>query len=160
MNEELRWAYAAGLVDGEGCISISRHSYSAKKRPGLSRYTVSIAVAMNDPESVAEIADLWGKAPRIGRATINGGRGKKYQVAPHCVELNSVAAVERVLLRMLPYLKAKKEQAQVVLDACVYLQAYLHKHQVPDEVRAQWEQQYQRCRALKVRNASVVVLAA
>lgn len=159
MDDDLRWAYAAGLVDGEGCISIQRHFYSHKKRPGLSRYNVNISVAMNDPEGIAEIAHLWGTSMRADRATVPGN-GRSYRTLMFRTYVSRVTEVERILSRLLPYLRAKRAQATVVLEACRDIRSYLHKHDIPQEVRERWDQQYEECRALKIRNASEVIFPA
>jgi hypothetical protein len=155
MDQELRWAYAAGLVDGEGCVSVCRGSRPAKKRPGVYRYHVGLTVAMNDPESVRELADLWGR--RFVQRTSNiHGKGKVYRQSSWITDVSNCAEVARLLNRMMPYLRAKKSQAQVVLAAISLIQAHFHKHYVPVEALAEMDRLYAECKALKKRNASVV----
>jgi hypothetical protein len=51
------WAYAAGLVDGEGCIAIVR-SFEADR--GRYQYGVQVVVSNRDREVLDWMRSLWG----------------------------------------------------------------------------------------------------
>ena len=51
------WAYAAGFVDGEGCISVSR-SFAARR--GRYQYGVQVAVANGDRGVLDWLNETWG----------------------------------------------------------------------------------------------------
>jgi len=51
------WAYAAGFVDGEGCIAIGR---SFEPRRGRFYYTVQVVVTNRDRGVLAWMQETWG----------------------------------------------------------------------------------------------------
>jgi|SRR5439155_26390549 len=51
------WAYAAGFVDGEGCIAVVR-SFEAKR--GRYQYGVQVVVANRDRDVLTWMRDTWG----------------------------------------------------------------------------------------------------
>jgi hypothetical protein len=155
MDEELRWAYAAGLLDGEGCVSIHRNQYSGKRRPDSPRYHVAVQVGMSDPESIQEVADLWGR-PMSKRTNNVKGMGRTYTSTLYLVNASAVADVARLLGRMLPYLRAKRTQAVAALAACEAIQAHFQQHNIPADVLDHLSRLHDECKALKVRNASLV----
>jgi hypothetical protein len=55
--KETDWAYAAGFVDGEGCIAITRE-YVAKRRRFY--YGVAVVVANRDRSVLDWMHSLWG----------------------------------------------------------------------------------------------------
>jgi hypothetical protein len=55
--EPTDWAYAAGLVDGEGCISVSR---SFEPRRGRYQYGVQVVVANGDRRVLDWLQQTWG----------------------------------------------------------------------------------------------------
>jgi hypothetical protein len=63
------WAYAAGFVDGEGCISIVRSFVAAR---GRYYYSVQVVVANRDRAVLEWFKTVWGGwvvvVPRHGRA--------------------------------------------------------------------------------------------
>lgn len=55
--EPTDWAYAAGFVDGEGCISVSR---SFSTRSGRYQYGVQVVVANRDRGVLDWMQGIWG----------------------------------------------------------------------------------------------------
>lgn len=55
--EPTDWAYAAGFVDGEGCISVSR---SFEPRRGRYQYGVQVVVANGDRRALDWLQQIWG----------------------------------------------------------------------------------------------------
>ena len=51
------WAYAAGFVDGEGCIAVVR-SFEPKR--GRYQYGVQVVVANRDRDVLTWMRDTWG----------------------------------------------------------------------------------------------------
>lgn len=104
MNQEILYAYLAGIIDGEGCISI-------RKLPRkYLYYNPMIEVGMTVRAPIDLLAktfgnSVWYEVPR------NQGRWKnqhKWRVAGK--------NVIPVLNAILPYLTVKKEQALVALE--------------------------------------------
>jgi hypothetical protein len=55
--EATDWVYAAGFVDGEGCIAVSR---SFETRRGRYQYGVQVVVANRDREVLDWMQATWG----------------------------------------------------------------------------------------------------
>lgn len=121
-QEELDYAYAAGLIDGEGCIGIYHNSHNGN-------YQLRIAVEMTDKSGLDVLESLFGgkwyfraaKAPRKARyiwMTFNNNASK-------------------VLETLMPYLRVKKKQAEVALkgDWISYSKKKMPLHQ--QEIRIQ-----------------------
>jgi hypothetical protein len=51
------WAYAAGFVDGEGCIAVSRSFIPARNKYG---YSVQVVVANRDRPVLEWMQESWG----------------------------------------------------------------------------------------------------
>lgn len=56
-HKETDWAYAAGLVDGEGCIAIVR-SFVAQR--AKYQYGVAVVVANRERNVLEWLRQLWG----------------------------------------------------------------------------------------------------
>ncbi len=63
------WAYAAGFVDGEGCIAISR-SYVPKRNRFF--YGVQVVVANRDRSVLDWLRELWGGWVVVNASTLRG----------------------------------------------------------------------------------------
>lgn len=98
-------AYIAGLFDGEGSIHVARlHGTSGK-----SYYRIVAQVDMTDDRAIRLIE-------KMGYGSIYVGKPKPPNRAGcfHWVTVNKQAA--EFLLKILPYLRIKKEQAYVALQ--------------------------------------------
>ena len=62
----LDWAYAAGFVDGEGCIAITRSFVAARDKYA---YSVAVVVSNNERVVLDWMRDLW-HGPMDGRTVI------------------------------------------------------------------------------------------
>lgn len=105
-DQEIGWT--AGVVDGEGCIALYRHSQSGKK--GFSYY-LSVKVSQVDARLPRRLQEMWG-----GRF-----RPQSWQKRPvhhrQAWEWTVDGEAARDLLRaILPLLVVKKEQAEVALE--------------------------------------------
>jgi hypothetical protein len=104
-------AWAAGIVDGEGCISI-RRAYVAKDRLGKSRtskpqYALYLAVGNTDPRMPQKLCDMFGGS------LVNKTR---QQVRRPIFEWRVFASnAGRILAEIRPYLVIKGEQADIAL---------------------------------------------
>lgn len=110
---EVEKAYLAGLVDGEGCISITSSSTPNKKSCSFS---VSLSVSNTDIELLNHIVAITG----IGKITLSSRSRKSRELFPQWkpVYLWRVFAVEMRLLLpiILPYLVGKRQRAQLVTE--------------------------------------------
>lgn len=96
-----RLAYAAGLIDGEGCIGIYRNSHNGN-------YQLRIAVEMVESSGLQELHSLFG-----GRWYFKTGTEVR---RPRCSWMVFNSAAEAALRLILPYLRVKRPQAELGLS--------------------------------------------
>lgn len=105
---EIEKAYYAGIMDGEGCISIYHQPKPGS--PDILRYNVRIQVGMTDSRAVRKMYDQYGgtvytrlksKNPNWKLSTMWYLTGKR---------------VTRFLLDIYPYLILKTGQAELALE--------------------------------------------
>lgn len=96
-------AYFAGIVDGEGAISICR-KLNPKRQDGTHLYTCVLQVGMTKPEAIRALQTAFGG--RVYRA-----KARKANHSPVFywrIEANGAASVLRQLV---PFLRIKQRQA-------------------------------------------------
>lgn len=99
-------AWAAGIIDGEGCISIVRMKPSANY-PHL-RYELRIAVKMIHKPTVERIKSIFGR----GTITVRHRANQRNQFN-WLVGIHNASAVLRLVL---PYLVTKRAEAELGLE--------------------------------------------
>jgi LAGLIDADG endonuclease len=106
MNEltEIQKAYIAGFFDGEGCISILKHFAGGKHKS--STYALTVILSQNGTIPLFEMLELTGVGS-IHEKTQNPGS--------YNWQIRSIDASDFLKL-ILPYLKCKKEQAEVAIE--------------------------------------------
>jgi hypothetical protein len=102
-------AWAAGIIDGEGCISIFK--CSPKSKPGSQRsYTLYVRVGNSSFPMTKKLQRLFGGG--IGFRPAGRWKSKlpeyKWNVSTH----KAVSCLKLIL----PYLVAKKDQAEVGIE--------------------------------------------
>lgn len=97
MKDSAKLAYAAALIDGEGCINISLHNQG---------FVVQIKVAMKDPGAITFMNENFG-----GNVTkyMQKNWGEMFQWS------TSGKKCKELLLGIAPFLQVKKQQAEVAL---------------------------------------------
>lgn len=106
----LKWAYIAGLMDTDGSFMIhKRENHNGMKSPN---YISKISYGENDSRPINFIRHIFpfGNVNLKDSSTAKGGRF----VWELVVKLEIVDFIERLL----PYLKVKKINAEIVLDFC------------------------------------------
>src|SRR5215469_13265102 len=101
-------AYAAGLFDGEGSITIGRRKTKGARKP---TYFVEILMG-NTSLSVLE----WMKQKFGGRITHNGGNRHNENHRQAWRWMASTRQAGRVLRLLLPFLKIKEKQAKLAIS--------------------------------------------
>ena len=114
---EVTWA--AGFIDGEGSIGVYRSNGAA--------LMLSLDVAQVDRRPLEELSRLFG-----GTITLNPRRGEHpiYQWRQHS------ANAARTLALVAPYLRSKKEQAELAVEFQAYQQTSMRRVPVTPEVAA------------------------
>lgn len=106
-----KWSYLAGLVDGEGCISISKqvNNYNNRGRADYVQYGFRISIANTSLRLMKWLMHTFGGVYYLKReATVK--HSAAYEWRPKGRGNN-----EELLLGILPYLVIKREQAKVGL---------------------------------------------
>lgn len=103
-------AYAAGIIDGEGCIFIDKQNPSPKGRGKTPRYAVRVAVAMCDPEVCEWLQERWpGFLTRVEMAKYNPKARPSFRWI--IVAEKAVNFLEDVF----PFLKIRHHQARIAI---------------------------------------------
>ena len=97
-------AYAAGIIDGEGCVSICDASFY-----GREVYQLRVAVQMTNPEAIRVLYELFGGRLYYVLKT------EKRKARDSWMVFNSQAAT--TLRELMPYLKVKQYIALAALRA-------------------------------------------
>lgn len=107
-REAIQLAYLAGIIDGEGTIGIVK----SNKKNWNPQYSAGIGIGMSDKETVETLLKMFTPDRKLliecvpNRKTIYRWRviGNK--------------AVPPILKIFLPYLRIKREQAEIVIKFC------------------------------------------
>jgi intein-encoded DNA endonuclease-like protein len=106
MSLDQFYSWLAGFVDGEGSITVSKRHDS-----GYESYRVDLTIVNTNYAALSEIRSTIGFGSLRERSR-KGALGKK-----PCYELQFCKAQAReVIPLILPYLKVKKAQAQLLLE--------------------------------------------
>lgn len=101
-NDPIDLAWAAGFIDGEGCIGV----YGRTDNRGS--YALRLSVAQVDPRPLLVLQSMFG-----GRIRQTKPRGSKSRPAS-VWELHNWEARDAITA-ILPYLRGKQEQAELAL---------------------------------------------
>ena len=106
MSDKAKYGYLAGIIDGEGCITIGRGF-----RPnGTINYNAIIAVTNTNKDVIVWIQRNFGGGFYLSKG--NDARCKP----SYRWRLFKKESIELILLAILPYLIIKKQQAQILLN--------------------------------------------
>jgi hypothetical protein len=132
-------AYLAGIIDGEGCITISRASIPSG--PNRS-YVLSLSVANTNYKLPQWIKDNFGGAIYSGKAkNPNGASRQNWNTyGDHASEL---------LEQVLPYLLLKTEEAELGVAFQKSKTTVQGRRRVPDEELTRRDVLYKKMRGLK-----------
>ena len=142
-------AYAAGIMDGEGCISISPCKYHSRTAPPRDNYAVRVYVSTTDAVICPWLAETFGGA-------IHAYEDKRYNTAKRAHGTVrrwslSMRMTAGFLQALLPYLKLKKERAELALQFCTLLRGPGGNKPLPDENMQERVRCYQRMRELNAK---------
>lgn len=115
-------AYLAGLIDGEGYVGVKRRLPSAANRMRAPRYALAVYVGMTDREPIDLVAAAVGARVHT--------RARSMHKPLHEVHVEQARA-EWLLRQILPYLRAKRLQADAALQLAA-LQATSRQHRTKE----------------------------
>ena len=141
------WAYAAGFVDGEGCLAVTR-SFIPKR--GRFYYGVVVVVSNREREVLDWLKTLW--SGNVVQTPHSGGNARE----SWAWRSPTGTAAAPFLLGILPWLRIKREQCENALAMIQILQRSrytLGRKSLPSEWLADQEACYWRQRELNHRGA-------
>jgi len=149
MNKAVKRAYTAGLIDGEGTITIDK-----RLRPsGVAWYQVHIRVAMTKNAPLKKMVAWWSghvNETPYKHADNNNGKWSDY----YAWQLWTKQAVD-FLTKIEPYLILKKENARIAIQFQKRVNGYKHtgfgRRSLSKEELALREELYQQMKALNHR---------
>lgn len=142
-NEDL--AYAAGLIDGEGCITLLRDSSRRSTKNGKTRvaYSAAVVVSMTDCRPVRWLHETFG-----GMYRFYPSKNTRHGTYHWSVRTKNAGAVLRAIM---PWLKEKGEQADLLAEYCEFSSSAKLPGRAgyPKEIRQYRESVYRRLQAMK-----------
>jgi hypothetical protein len=142
-------AYLAGLIDGEGCITLGR-TVRAGQRRGESRTYDSLTIVNTNRDVLLWVQEVFG-----GRIHANIKREQGWKTAFSWYATNPAS----VLKAILPYLKIKKRQAEIFLEFCATKRRY-GKSRIPIDVEDRRTQIVAEIRRLNQRGCMTTLTSA
>lgn len=136
MNDQQFYAYLAGFLDGEGCFSLVKHKNAQVKR-GF-HWQPLLSVGQMGKELLKWIRD------KIGGGTISAGQPPMY------ILVLTSGPIRRILPKILPYLRNKKEEAELLWEAVSLVRHRGPRHHYDADERL--EEIYKSLKLLKPRN--------
>lgn len=127
------WGWFAGLIDGDGCVSIGKQSGRY--------YRVSMIVVNKKPENILKLLRLFGgHLGKVSRTTASSFiNGQYYRWVIDGKE------VAHALKKSIPHLAEKAQKAKLALELCRIQSEYrsLHTYKNREGVNAKMEMIYQ-----------------
>lgn len=115
-TSQLDIAWAAGFIDGEGCIALCHHRQRTKGRD-YECFVLRLSVANTDLRSLQRLKSMFGGS--INSASRKGRPNHKPCWTWYCTSAKAQNALEILL----PHLFGKREQAELGLLSRRYIQA-------------------------------------
>ena len=108
-GNELFWNYFAGLMDTDGSFSLKR-----ERRVSGCRYSPVISLTMVDHRALYKVIKncIWGKVYHVKAGTARSGYAYRYGIF-------SLADTINFLKKLIPYLRLKKKQAEILYEYCL-----------------------------------------
>lgn len=108
---EIDYAWAAGLLEGEGCFSIHQRSTRRNTK------SVAIHCEMTDQDVIEKLHSVFGIGTVNLRANIHGRRDTRNRKPTWIWSVQSKIGVLEVIIRVLPYLgNRRRVKAQELLQ--------------------------------------------
>jgi len=137
-NEDAKWAWLAGIVEGEGCLNLA----ISKTKTGKWSYHAQFVISNNSLEILENVQQVVENGGQIYKVKIRGN-----QIQPYQFFINSRSRLLEVLHFLMPFLITKKRQAQLLIEFQNLTQHYKGKssraHEIYLEMR-KLNQKYRR----------------
>ena len=143
--DQIGYAYAAGLIDGEGCIRIARSRVVPTNENRSVCYSIELQIRMTDRSPLDYLQELFGLGHIYATAS------SKPQWKDTYVWMCKSGQVTKVLRLVRPYLIIKARQADLALEFDGRLRVVGFKSRVPEALITQRDRLYQQMRRLNAR---------
>ena len=134
---EITYQYLAGLIDGEGCLMISKATRIAEAKRGI-KFCPVMSVANNYLPLMEKIMLQFGGKIR--------NQGKPIQKVYNIYFSSN--EIRELLPKLLPYLIVKKSQAEILLSYLEKMQQNGYRN-ISDELFAFYEECYEKLKQIK-----------
>lgn len=111
MLADIDLAYAAGFLDADGCVTVSRRHLKAKA--GFYSYRIAVMVSNKLPEVPEWMASVFGGSLKIQLPSKKAPAGKGYPAMFRWSLYNNKAG--DFLEMVIPHLKIKRERAEAAV---------------------------------------------
>lgn len=99
------FAWAAGIVDGEGCIHIRKNEPSSSSKHKSTHFALVLKVTMTDATTIHRLRELF----RVGHITVDANKPSGHKTAHSWTCMSADA--QGVLRKLYPYLLTKRHEA-------------------------------------------------
>lgn len=106
MNSEFYYAWAAGIFDGEGHLGIQYVTLDKKEK---TYYRAVLSVGNTDKKMIDRLQQMFG-------GSISERLDKRWDTRVFYSWRALTLDIEGILLKVLPYLVTKKEQARILIE--------------------------------------------
>lgn len=110
MSTDTELAWAAGIVDGEGCLHINRHRLQENDRRTNESFRAVLKVTMGHLATIEKLAEIFEIGTIHQHVERNSRINRSYSYITQCLQTGHVVQM------VLPYLITKREEAVLVLD--------------------------------------------
>lgn len=146
------WAWLAGIIEGEGCFSLSRTRRTGR---GFIHYSPMLFVSNTDKQMTDECLRIAGRgfSQVYERSSYNKNWKQSYRVG-----WSSKRHLLYILPRILPYLRTdqKKNQAILLLEIAQRSNSYANRKEKTYEEIVWFEEAYAKLRLLKERKSTEI----
>lgn len=103
-------AWAAGLIDGEGCITVDRIRANRKRGEVRVKHRLKLRVQMTHPATVNRLADIFCRG-----SVLSPRRSTELSADKVCWSVQGSNAYH-CLVRLVPYLFTKRAEAELAIE--------------------------------------------
>jgi len=116
MTDKVKWAYFAGIFDGEGTVSITKQWHRQRNKDWREKeprfywqYGLKLSLSNTDVQPLKWLVKYFGGACRL----LHGASDK--HTAAYTWEPQGVGTMKKILLGLLPYLIIKRDRVKLAL---------------------------------------------
>jgi len=121
---ELAWA--AGFIDGEGCVSVAKSTRNGQPLP---YYRADLSASNTVKAPLDKLSAMFGGRVMVVRPSVGRRR------VSYAWKTSGTARSAEVLRQLLPWLTVKRRQAELILEFAQFFGTIKHQQKKPDRVK-------------------------